>query len=235
MRRNLSSLITIFCAYIAFVIAGLGLQKMTEYDDFTSLARHQLAVGIPYAIVYYGSALSLLAVLVGGVPLGLAVLRHALKQRRWGIAGLFLIPPVALALVAGFVVVASRVSAKAAPGGTGSAHALVIVFLLAAIASAAAVAFAVWQVRVDEAYYRLAVRAALVTTGIMAILSAATLIAGLSLNATAPNVMVDMFSYYIFTWWNVTIIMALATLVAIIGAVRLRSQNPCAQSSPSLA
>ena len=231
MRRNLSSLITIFCAYIVFVIAGLGLQKMTEYDDFTSLAHHQLAVGIPYAIVYYGSALSLLAVLLGGVPLALAVLRQALAERRWLIAGLFAVPPVALALFVGFAITLTGRTPKATP--TGSAHAFVIAFVIAAIASTVAIASAVWQIRVNEAYYRFAVWPALVTTGFMAIMCVATLIAGLSLNATAPNIMADMFSYSVFTWWNVTILMAIATLIAVIGAVRV--QNPRSQAAPSLA
>lgn len=221
MQRYQSSLITIFCAFIAFVIAGFGLQKMTEYDDFTSVAHHQLVVGIPFGVVYYGSALLLLAILVGGVPLALAVLRQALLERRYGIAALFAVPPIALALFVAFILLFARARAGSLPGGAGPAHALVIGFVLTAIVSTAAVAYAIGQIPVSGGLYRFAAWPALVATGFMVVMCAATLIAGVGLNAFAPQVMPDMFSYYFFNWWNVTIIMGVASLIAIIGAVRL--------------
>jgi hypothetical protein len=237
MQRYRSSLITIFCAFIAFVIAGLGLQKMTEYDDFTSVAHHQPVVGIPFDVVYYGSALLLLAVLVGGVPLALAVLRQTLLERRYGIAGLFAVPPIALALFVCFVLLLARANAGSPPADAGSVHANVIAFVLTAIVSTAAVAYATWQTPISSGLYRFAVWPALVATGFMVAMCAATLIAGVGLSSLAPQVMPDMFSYYVFTWWNVTILMGIASLIAIIGAVRLapirtRLHQP---SSPSLA
>jgi hypothetical protein len=221
MQRYRSSLITIFCAYIAFVIGGLGLQKMTEYDDFTSVAHHQLVVGIPYGVVYYGSALLLVAVLVGGLPLALAVFRQALLQHRFLIAGLFAAPPIALVLFVGFVLLLARANGGSPPADAGSVHAVVIAFVIAAIVSTAAVAYAIWQTPVSGTLYRFAVWPALVATGFMVLLCGATLIAGVGLNALAPQVMPDMFSYHVFTWWNVTILMGIASLIAVIGAVRL--------------
>jgi hypothetical protein len=237
MQRYRSSLITIFCAFIAFVIAGFGLQKMTEYDDFTSVAHHQLVVGIPFGVVYYSSALLLLAVLVGGVPLALAVLRQALLERRYGIASLFAVPPIALALFVAFVLLLARRRAGSPPVNAGPGHALVIAFVLAAIISTAAVAYAIWQIPVSSGLYRFAVWPALVATGFMVVMCSATLIAGVGLNAIAPQVMPDMFSYYVFTWWNVTILMGVASLIAIIGAVRLAPIRTWLHqsSSPSLA
>jgi hypothetical protein len=84
--------------------------------------------------------------------------------------------------------------------------------------------------------YRFAVWPALVTTGFMVLLCGATLIAGVGLNALAPQVMPDMFSYHVFTWWNVTILMGIASLIAVIGAVRLaRVRTGLRQpSSPAL-
>jgi hypothetical protein len=237
MQRYRSSLITIFCAFIGFVIAGLGLQKMTEYDDFTSVAHHQPVIGIPFGIVYYGSALLLLAVLVGGVPLALAVLRQALLERRYRIAGLFAVPPIALALFVAFIVVFGRANVGSPPGNAGPGHALVIAFVLAAIVSTAAVAYAIWQIPVSSGLYRFAAWPALLATGFMVAMCVATLVAGVGLNALAPQVMPDMFSYYVFTWWNVTILMGIASLIAIIGAVRLAMVRTRLHqtSSPSLA
>ncbi len=39
------SLLTIFCAYIGFILAGWAFQKMTEYDDFVDAARTHSIVG----------------------------------------------------------------------------------------------------------------------------------------------------------------------------------------------
>jgi hypothetical protein len=237
MQRYRSSLITIFCAFVAFAIAGIGLQKMTEYDDFTNVAHHQLVVGIPFRVVYYGSALLLLVVLVGGMPLALAVARQALRERRYGIASLFAVPPVALALFIGFVIALARAKAGSPPGDPGTVHVIVAAFVLTAMVSTGAVALAIWRTPVSTGLYRFAVWPALVATGFMVVMSAATLIAGLGLRSLAPEVMPDMFSYYVFTWWNVTILMGIASLIAVIGAVRLaqvttRLHQP---SSPSLA
>jgi len=237
MQPYRSSLITIFCAYVAFVIAGIGLQKMTEYDDFTSVAHHQLVVGVPFGVLYYGSAVLLLAVLVGGVPLALAVLRQALLERHYGIASLFAVPAVALALFIGFVVLLARANAGSPPGDAGTVHVIVAAFVLTAMVSTAAVALAIWRTPVASGLYRFAVWPALVATGFMVVMCAATLIAGVGLNSLAPQVMPDMFSYYVFTWWNVTILMGIASLIAVIGAVRLaRVRRLLHQpSSPSLA
>jgi hypothetical protein len=201
------------------------------------VAHHQPVVGIPFGVVYYGSAFLLLAVLIGGVPLGLAVLRQSFLQRRYGIASLFAVPPVALALLVVFVALLTGSRAASPSGNAGTIHIVVIASVLTAIVSTAAVAYAIWQTPVSSSLYSFAVWPALVATGFMVVMSAATLIAGVGLNAIAPQVMPDMFSYYVFTWWNVTIIMGVASLLAIFGAVRLAlaRNRPSQPSSPSLA
>lgn len=48
------SLLTMFCASLGFLLAGLGFQKMNEYDDFLKAAQTYSLVGLSYHLV--GSA-----------------------------------------------------------------------------------------------------------------------------------------------------------------------------------
>jgi hypothetical protein len=231
MQRQRNALLTIFCGYIAFVIAGLGLQKMTEYNDFQSIAAHQLAIGLPFKLVYFGSAVSLLAVLIGGVPLAAAALRQALADRRFGIAALFAVPPVALALFVGFIILYTRNVAKSAT--SDHIHVVVAAFVAAAILSTAAVCFGISATtRGTSALLGFARWPAVITATTMVIMCIATIVVALRLNAVAPGVVPDMTSYYTFTLLNVTILMILATIVAAVGAVRLMTRQP---QTPALA
>jgi hypothetical protein len=224
MQRQRNALLTIFCAYITFVIAGLGLQKMTEYDDFQSVAAHQLTIGLPFKIVFFGSAVSLLAVLIGGVPLAAAALRQALGERRFGIAALFAVPPVALALFVGFSILYARNVAKSA--ASDHIHVVVGAFVAAAILSTAAVCFGISAAsRGTSALLAFARWPAVITTTTMLIMCIATIVVALRLNAVAPGVVGDMTSYYTFTLLNVTILMILASIVAAVGAARLLTRQ----------
>jgi hypothetical protein len=225
MPRLRSALLTIFCAWVAFVIAGLGLQKMTEYDDFQSVAAHQLTVGLPFKVVYVGAAVSLLAVLIGGVPLAAAALRQALADRRFAIAALFAVPPLALALFVGFIILYTRDLPQSA--ASGHIHVVVGAFVVAAILSTAAVCYAVSATSPEiSAVIGFAKWPAAITAATMVLMGAATIIVALRLNAVAPGVVGDMTSYYTFTLLNVTVLMALAAIVAAIGAARLFIGRP---------
>src|SRR5258705_250980 len=87
------SAVTVFCAYIAFVIAGLAYNQMIE-DDLPALDTSHPAIAAAYHVILYGSAVALLAVLAGGLPIALAVARRALVARRQDILLLFAVPPL---------------------------------------------------------------------------------------------------------------------------------------------
>ena len=231
MQRQRNALLTIFSAYIAFVIAGLGLQKMTEYDDFQSVAARVLTVGLPFKIVYVGSAVSLLAVLIGGLPLAAAALRQALADRRFGIAALFAVPPIALALLVGFIILYTRNIPTSA--ASNHIHVVVGAFVAAAILSTTAVCYGISATyRGTSALLNFARWPAAIAAATMLIMGAATVVVALSLNAAAPGVVSDMTSYYTFTLLNVTILMALAAVVAAIGGALLFIGR---RSAPALA
>jgi hypothetical protein len=227
MQRQRIALITIFSAWVAFVIGGIALQKMTEYDDFRSVAARVLTVGLPFKIVYFTSAISLLAVLIGGVPLAVTALRQALANRRLGIAALFAVPPVALALLVGFI----KLYIGNTPQSAASSHIHVVVgaFVVVAILSTAAVCYGISATsRSTGMLLGFARWPAVITAATMLIMGGATVAVALSLNAVAPGVVSDMTSYYTFTLLNVTILMALAAIVAAIGAALLFTNRPIA-------
>src|SRR5260370_9433489 len=95
------SLLTIFCAYIGFILAGWAFQKMTEYDDFVEAARTHTIVGLSFNLVVIGAVVALLAVLAGGLPIAIAVIRSALAQKRRGPLLLLAVPILAFPVFLG--------------------------------------------------------------------------------------------------------------------------------------
>src|SRR5579859_5161347 len=51
LTRLRATTITIFCAYIAFVVAGMGYQKMTEYADFNAAGQTHAAIGVSHTLI----------------------------------------------------------------------------------------------------------------------------------------------------------------------------------------
>ncbi len=170
-RRSLS---TIFAAYIAFVIAGIGFQKMTEDVMKSSLPAAHPILEIAYLIVAGGAALSLLAVLVGGLPLAWSAARYAFAHQRGDILIRFAVPPVALAVVWGYLMLLIHLD----PGGATPATihsparilgvaSLGLVFIVAAFASTSAVLSAIARSEIDPRLYRFAMLPGLFTTVLM--------------------------------------------------------------------
>lgn len=98
-RRSAS---IIFGAFIAFVIAGIGFDKMSEDIMKSSLPAAYPVLRLSYDALLVGSVVALFAILVGGIPVALASLRFALAHRRFDILARFAVPPVALAIIAGY-------------------------------------------------------------------------------------------------------------------------------------
>jgi hypothetical protein len=192
INRLRASEIAVFCAYIAFVVAGIGYQKMTEYDDFLNLAHAHLEVGAPYYTIVYTSAIALLAVLVGGLPLAFVAAQQALAARRWGILALFAVPVVSfIALIATIegalrLVAPHPTNTPPTPGDAASFHILAIVFGVGAIASTFAVSAAIARSDLPANLIRFAFWPGVVAAAAMAVMLVATIIWGFALHADAP-------------------------------------------------
>src|SRR5258706_12697815 len=77
-------LLTSFCTFTVFMLAGLAFQKMNEYDDFTKAAQTYSIVGLSFHLVGIGAFVIFLAVLGGGLPIASAIIESALTQKRYG-------------------------------------------------------------------------------------------------------------------------------------------------------
>lgn len=163
MYRMRSSAILVFCAYIAFVVVGMGFQKSSEDVVKSSIPTAHPGVALAYNAVIAGAVIALLATLVGGLPIAFAALRQAFVARRWGIVALFAVPPISLAIWLGWtftlldVIFPSRHTA----GPTTTLdftliYSWVALFIVAAIASAAAVSTAIARSEIRPELFRFA-------------------------------------------------------------------------------
>ncbi|HMK09925.1 MAG TPA: hypothetical protein VK449_12925 [Anaerolineales bacterium] len=152
VNRQRTAILIVFAAYVGFIVAGLAFYGLVDDSPAVPLLRTDPPLAAAWRTVQVGSVLGLLAILIGGLPLALSVLRHAARTRR-GLP-LLLVPAVALlallayvgllALVASGSVhlpgVAPRVSPDDFPlGNRLLLGGLLLLFVLGAAASIAAV------------------------------------------------------------------------------------------------
>ncbi len=234
-RRNMAtdrvrlSAITVFCAYIAFVLAGMGFQKLSEYEDFTAAAKAHALIGVSFSVIVIGSAVALLAVLAGGLPLAFASLRYALSARRIDVFLLLCVPVVAFgALIAYGGVTALMVTPVHTDHITSvqvaTATGFFSVLILGAIASAAGVSLAVKRSQIGENLLYFSRIPAAVTALAMAAMCVATITWGLSLRSDMPQLFNGddglVATNTAVNWGIIVAVMTIATVVAVAGVVR---------------
>jgi hypothetical protein len=235
-KRLLGAEITVFAAYIAFVVAGMVFAKMVEYDDFSDVTHGNALITAAFDTLVAGAYIALLAVLIGGLPLAVAAARHALKRRHWRILALLAAPLVAFAALIGYGALATQVIAPTFHTGEGVTTGNIIlflglglVFILGAAFSVYGVTRAVSESEISPRLLAFARIPALVTSLAMAVVTLALIVWGFALRAAAP----DLFgagegilaTNVALNWLGVTVVMALATTVAIIAMAR-SAANP---------
>jgi len=188
-----SSLLAVLWAWVGFVAAGVGFQKMSEYEDFVSAARENPVVGISFETVVVGAIVALAALVVGGAPIVLAAVREALAEGRRDVPLLFCVPLFSAAAFVGYVLVLGKIIYPTL--GRLAVHDVVNValflslggaFLLAAAASAAAVSVAVSRGKIGARFYRFALFPGTLVALAMGVVLVATVVWGLALRAQAP-------------------------------------------------
>lgn len=230
LHRPRRSAITIFCAYIVFVVAGLGFNQMIE-DDLRTLNGPHPDLAAAYYVVAIGSVVALLAVLAGGLPVTLAAIRQALATRRRDILLLFVVPPAALAtwlawtwFILNVIAPSRRGSTAHQPVGAALFLSWVGVFVLAAIASTAAVSIAISRSELAPSLYRFALAPAVVAALAMAVMLGAVVAWGLLVRADVPAYLSSatgpLGTSVSAIWIGEVVVMAVATLVAVIALVR---------------
>lgn len=223
------SLLAIFCAYVGFILAGWAFQKMTEYDDFKEAARTHSIVGLSFNLVVIGAVVALLAVLAGGLPIAIAVIRSALAQKRRGPILLLAVPILAFAVFLGTTLFLEALN----PPGT---HLLPVwqlflhrglffgTLIIAAIVSAGSVCLAVAHSNIPEKLLRFALLPSILATISMALILTATIVWGLGLRTGAPQLFTGndgiVGSSTTGTWLGIIIAMAITTVLAAISLIR---------------
>jgi hypothetical protein len=236
-----ATVLTVFCAYIGFAVAGLALYGLVDDSPFIPLMSSHPALLPAWFAIEGGAGLSALAVGVGGLPIALTVLRRAFTTHRRDLV-LLAVPPVAfglLVVVAALMIVFAEAGRGAGqPGGpTGlAAIGFIALFIVAAAAGATALAvlvlrsptevqtFRVPGLTVHVEPYRFALIPAVITTLAMA----GMLIASLAWGVLARAASAQVFKSPGFiggpssggTYLGIVLLMAISTAVAGVAVMR---------------
>ena len=99
LNKIRTTVLIVFAAYIGFVVAGFALVGMADDSPMIALTKTNPALAAAWTTIQAGAAVALLAVVIGGMPLAITVIRRALTDSHRGL-GLLLVPVIAfMALV----------------------------------------------------------------------------------------------------------------------------------------
>ena len=164
LNKLRTSILLVFTAFIGFIVAGFSLVGLADDSPIIPLMKTNTALAASWTTIQIGAAVALLAVVIGGLPLALTVVRQALWGDRGGL-GLLMVPVVsflALMLYLGFVflVGSGRIQVPGVvpivqpgtfpPGNRLMLEGLMLVFILGAIASTLAVWKAISATEVEQ-------------------------------------------------------------------------------------
>ena len=253
LNKIRTAILIVFAAYIGFIIAGLSLAGLADDSLMIPLMKTTPALAAAWTIIQAGAVIALLAVVIGGLPLALTVIRRALTSNRRGL-GLLLVPVVsflALILYIGFIflVGSGRIQIPGVlpavqpgnfpPGNRLMLAGLMLVFVIGAVASTLAVWKAVSSTEVEQEtfrvigrpmtvkVYRFAYLPAVITTICMLVISAATVVWGWLAFTALPDVFAGNYGPWQTStqvwFFAITALMTLCTAGAFYGLVRSRS------------
>ena len=258
LNKIRTAVLIVFAAYIGFVVAGFALVGMADDSPMIALMKTDPVLSAAWITIQAGAAVALLAVVIGGLPLAVTVIRRALTDPHSGL-GLLLVPVfafLALVLYGGLIwaVGSGRIQLPGVvpvvqPGAFPPGNRLLLAgwmatFVLGALAST----FAVWKVvsRTDieqETFqamkrnltvkiYNFTFWPAVVTTSAMLIMLAATLTWGAIAFSSLPEVFAGDFGPWgtsTQVWFSaIILLMTLSTVAAFLGLMRGRSRQKSA-------
>ncbi|SRR5579875_1862679 len=242
-NRLRASAITVFCAYIAFVVAGMGYQKMTEDVIQSGIQDAHPALSGSFLLIEIGAVVALLAVLIGGLPVAFAAVRYGFSTRRLSIPALFVVPPLAFAALVGYVHLVGALHLRH-PVNSGPSvveikygFGLLALFILGAIASAWAVSAAIARAQLGDGLVRFTRWPAIVTTLAMGVMFVATLVWSVGMMLYAPKLFNGNDGAFAtstqLSLLPIVVVMGVATIVAAVGLAR--GSTPRGQTAVSVA
>ena len=223
------SLLTMFCASLGFLLAGLGFQKMNEYDDFVKAAQTYSLVGLSYHLVGFGTLVLFLVVLGGGLPIASAIVESSPAHKRYSSLMLLAVPLLAFAVFVGTTLL---LEAILSPGNHLSLGwrlflergVFLGVLIAAVLASTGALCWAVARSEIAEDLLRFALLLSIPATLSMAVMLVATLAWGLSLHNSVPQLFNSnggiFASSTALSWLGGVIAMGIMTVIAVVSLVR---------------
>jgi hypothetical protein len=250
LNKIRTAILIVFAAFIGFVIAGFALVGMADDSPMIALTKTNPALAAAWITIQAGSAVALLAVVLGGLPLAIIVIRRALSNAHQGL-GLLLVPVAAfLALVAYvmfvFAVGTGRIQLAGVvpvvqpgafpPGNRLLLEGLMVTFILGAIASTLAVWKVVSRTDIEQETFRAIGRGitvkiyhfaywpAVVTTLAMIVMLAATIAWGWLSFSALPAALAGNFGPWgtsTRAWFaGILLLMTLCTATACLGVWR---------------
>jgi hypothetical protein len=226
LNRQRKMTLTVFQAWVAYVLAGLVFYGTLDDNPLTQLARTTPELQWPVYVVQAGAALSLLAMLSGALPIGYGVLRGSLAARRRDVLFLMLGVPL-LCLVALFVYAAAMFSVHASGLWPGVVMFRIFegLIVLGAILSTVAVSAAIVRAQPEANLLRFARWPAILTASAMGLTLLGLVAWAVSALAVAPQVFyttpgVAEAIDTAHSWLLSALIMAAATIAAIVMIVR---------------
>jgi hypothetical protein len=224
------STLTVFCAYIGFIVAGMGFGGLADDSPFAAANQTYLWLGFTWRVVQIGAVAAFAAIVIGGLPLAVGVIKLALTGRRWHIMALVCTPLLALVVLLLFMV---SVTTLARPDSSGSlaayqpllAIALHGLFTLVAAVSAAAVSRAILLSEIDEQPFRFAVIPSVITTFAMGVVVIASVVWGVLAQVYLPAAFYSgSYGYYgsqtVVSWIVVIFAMLIVTGVSASASLR---------------
>ena len=255
LNKLRTTILLVFTAFIGFIVAGFSLVGLADDSPMIPLMKTNPALAAAWTTIQIGSVVALMAVVIGGFPLALTVVRRALSGERRGL-GLLMVPVVsflAVMLFLGFVFLVGSgrihvpgVDPVVQPGTFPAGNrlmleGLMLVFILGAFAST----LAVWKVisRTDSEQetfhavgrnltvkiYRFAFVPAVIATLTMLVMLVATVSWGWLSFSALPQVFAGNFGPWgtsTQAWFiSIIVVMAVCTAMAFFGVQRGRPRQ----------
>ncbi len=253
LNKLRSTVLIVFAAYIGFIVAGMTLVGLLDDSPMIPYMQSDPASALAMTIIRLGAVIALLAVVVGGMPLAITVIRRAFSIDRRSL-GLLLVPILSfflLVLYIGFIFMVgsgriqiSGVERTVQPGNFPLGNrvllaGLMLLFVLGAVAST----LAVWKVvsRTDSQtetfqaggrtvmidVYKFAYLPAVIATVAMLVMLVATVVWTSLVFSALPGVFFGDYGLWQTQtqgWvYGILILMAISSLAALRGVLRGRS------------
>jgi len=219
--RLRATVITVFCAYTAFLVAALAFFEAVHDLSLASLMRDYPQLTVPWTVLAAAAVVALSAVLAGGLPILITVLKEARMTRR-GDLRLFAVPPLAVLVLCACDAFEELLRREhiALPYAVGVTLDVVfhVLFVLAAVLCTAAVCIPVVRSTIAVRLLRFALAPAAIVALAMSTMLGATVVWLAQARMDAPQ---RFGPYPVELGFALLILlMVVATLLAIVAVVR---------------